>query len=67
MKDFFEGVGLGAMITVAVIMFILTASDFQMQQYSYEQMHKGKVKCVDTPDNKVYCYQVDNTKGEKHD
>lgn len=57
--DWFEGFGIGVVLTTAILVLIVgVLLGFQSPQVSYEQMHKGEVACVDTPDDKVYCYPV---------
>jgi hypothetical protein len=29
---------------------------------AYERVHKGEIKCVDTPDGTVYCYKAKEEK-----
>lgn len=41
------GIGIGVVITVE-----------PTHQELYQRVHKGYVKCLDTPDGKVYCYEV---------
>lgn len=60
MKEFDNGLILGAGIAIVVFIAVVEAFGLHPKQAAYEEMHKGLVECVDTPDKQVYCYEVKN-------
>ncbi len=56
-----NGILIGVM---SATMFMIVCGDSSIREDAYKQMHKGVVKCIDTPDKSVYCYQTDSNKGE---
>ena len=60
MTDFDDGVMAGVGIAIVVFIAVVGAFGLHPKQTAYEEMHKGFVKCIDTPDKQVYCYEVKN-------
>jgi hypothetical protein len=59
-KDsFVAGIGTGLVIMTMIVIVVAEILTLQTAQYSYKQMHKGEIACIDTPDNAVYCYKTD--------
>lgn len=62
MTDFDNGLIIGAGIAIVVFIAVVEAFGLHPKQAAYEEMHNGFVKCIDTPDKQVYCYEVKQQK-----
>ncbi len=52
---------LGIVFTLGVTSFLVITFRIQTAQISYEQVHRGEIQCVDTPDGEVYCWDKSKT------
>ncbi len=62
MKTFELGCILGAGTASVVLIIIGAILEPKSKQASYEDIYKGRVACIDTPNNKIYCFEVEDKK-----
>lgn len=56
--EFSKGMFFGLISPCVVFLILSGILDLQPAQVSYQEVHRGEVKCIDTPDSKVYCYET---------